>query len=455
MKINPEIFRAYDIRGIYPEQINEEAVAAIARAFVQYLNPDEVVLGRDARLSGPKLFKAITEALTESGVNVIDIGQCTTDMFYFTVGKYHYPAGIMITGSHNPKEYNGLKLVKEGVVAISSDSGLLDIRDLAIKDQNLKAKKSGKIIQKNVLGDYLNHILSFIDISKIKPHKIVTNPNFGAAGMVLDKLAEKLPIELVKLNFEPDGNFPKGRPDPYRPETRPETSKLVKSSQADFAVCWDADADRVFFFDEKGNWIEPCYITAVLIEKMLKKYPHEKIIYDPRVTWPVLRAIRENGGIPLLNKIGHTFFKERMRKENGLFTAESSGHYYFRENFFADNGMIPFLMILEELSVRDCKLSELVRPWQKEHATSGEINFEVAEPLKKVEEIAKKYSGPLSAGAEPSKIDRTDGLSVEYSDWRFNLRPSNTEPLLRLNIEARSQKLLREKKKELVEIISN
>jgi len=445
--INPEIFRAYDIRGIYPKQINEEVVAAIARAFVKYLNPSEVVLGRDVRISSPKLAETITKTLTEAGINVTDIGQCTTDMFYFTVGKYHYPAGMMITGSHNPKEYNGLKLVRENVVAISSDSGLLDIRDLAIKNKSLRAKKSGKVIQKNVLADYLEHILSFIDISKIKPHKIVVNPNFGAAGKVLANLAEKLPLDLVKLNFEPDGNFPKGRPDPYRPETRPETAKLVKSSRADFAVCWDADADRVFFFDEKGNWIEPCYITAVLIKKMLKKYPNEKIIYDPRVTWPVLKAIKKNGGIPLLNKIGHTFFKERMRKENGLFTAESSGHYYFRENFFADNGMVPFLMILEELSVRGCKLSELVRPWQKEHSTSGEINFEIAKPSKKVEEIAKKFAD--------GKIDRTDGLSVEYSDWRFNLRPSNTEPLLRLNIEARSKNLMEEKKKELVNLISN
>lgn len=445
MKINPEIFKAYDIRGVYPEQINEKVAAAIAKAFVKWLDPKEVVLGRDARLSSPALAEAVKKSLIESGVDVINIGMVTTDMFYFTVGKYGHQAGIIVSGSHNPKEWNGLKLVKEGVAAVSSDSGLLEIRDLVLKGAYKKAKKPGKVIQKEVLPDYINHILSFIDPSKIKSHKIVTNPNFGVAGKVLDELAKRLPLKLVKLNFEPDGNFPKGRPDPYRPETRGETSELVKKSGGDFGVAWDADADRIFFFNEAGKWIEPCYITATLIDKMLKKYPGEKIIYDPRVTWPILKAVKANGGIPLLNKIGHAFFKERMKKENGLFTAESSGHYYFRENFHADNGMIPLLLILEELSVRNIKLSELVAPWQKNHATSGEINFEIENPKAKVEEFVKIY--------KDGEIDRTDGLSVEYKDWRFNLRPSNTEPLLRLNIEASSKKIMEEKKNQLIDQI--
>ncbi len=445
-KIDTSIFKAYDIRGIYPEQISENVVSAIASAFVKWLNPNQVVLGHDARLSSPSLTSAVKKALIESGVDVIDIGMVTTDMFYFTVGKYGYQAGITISGSHNPKEWNGLKLVREGVAAISSDSGLFEIRDLALKGAGKKARKTGKIIKKEVLSDYIEHILSFIDSSKIKSHKIVVNPNFGVAGKVLDELAKKLPLKLVKLNFEPNGEFPKGRPDPYRPETRGETEELVKKSKVDLGVAWDADADRIFFFDEKGNWIEPCYITAALIDKMLKKYPGEKIIYDPRVTWPVLKAIKENGGVSLLNKIGHTFFKERMRKENGLFTAESSGHYYFRDNFYADNGMIPLLLILEELSVKNCKLSGLVAPWQKSHAVSGEINFEVKNPKAKVKAFAKIYKN--------EKIDRTDGLSVEhYPDWRFNLRASNTEPLLRLNIEASSKKIMEEKKNQLIDQI--
>lgn len=446
--MDTNIFKAYDIRGIYPDQIDERGAFQIGLAFVEFLKPKTVVVGKDVRGSGEGLKSELIRGITELGVQVIDIGVISTDMLYFAVAHYGYDGGITISASHNPKEYNGMKMVGAEAKAISSDTGLFAIRDLALKNEKYpKTEKQGKVTEKEILDDYVEHVLSFIDVSKIKPFKIVLSSNFGPAGMVAQKILSKLGanLEISCLDCELNGEFPKGRPDPLIPERQKETSNLIEKFGADFGVAWDADADRCFFFDEKGNFIEGYFITALLAENLLKRNPGEKIIYDPRLTWATEEVIRQNKGIPILNKAGHTFIKDRMRQENALFAGEMSAHYYFRDNFYADNGMIPFLMILEMLSVTGKKMSELVAPFTSKYFVSGEINSEVADVKSVMEKIENLY--------KDGKILKIDGLSVEYSNWRFNLRPSNTEPLLRLNVEALSKELMEEKRDTLLKLI--
>lgn len=445
-KWDPEIFRALDIRGIYPSQINEQAVYDIAQAYVKFVKPKNVVLGRDVRWHGAKLFEAALGGFTDSGVSVINIGVISTDMLYFAVAFYGYDGGIIISASHNPAEYNGMKMVRKGSVGLSSDSGLLEIKKLALENEKETVSKKGQIIKKDILEDYLAHIKKFTKIDNIKPLKIVGNANFGLAGLVVEKLTKDLPIEWIKLNWKPDGSFPKGRPDPLRPENREETIKTIKKNKADFAVSWDADADRCFFFDENGNFIEGYFITAFLAKELLKKEPGAKIISDPRLTWAVLDTIEQNNGVPIIAKTGHMFIKERMRKEDALFAGEMSGHYYFKNNFYADNGMIPFLMMLEILSHSQKKMSQLLAPYTSRYFVSGELNFEVENKEEIIRKIEKQY--------KKGKIERMDGLSIEFDrKWRFNLRASNTEPLLRLNIEASDKKLLQDKTLEIVHLI--
>lgn len=436
--MDPKIFKAYDIRGLYPQEMNEEDAYKIAQAYAQFIKPTKVALGKDVRESGPQLWNAAAKGFTDAGVDVIDIGIVSTDMMYFAVVHLKTDGGIIISASHNPREYNGMKLVREEAIPISGDTGIKDMQAIAETGEHIVKEKKGVITQEDIVDAYVIHCLSFIDPAEIKKMNVVANANFGKAGEMTDKMIAKgnLPITIEPLNYEPDGSFPKGRPDPLVPENRGETSQLVKSCGADFAVAWDADADRCFFYDEKGNFIDGYYIVALLSTIMLRDNPGGKIIIEPRMVFATKKAIEDAGGTWIVNKVGHTFIKERMRKEDAVFAGENSAHLYFKKNFYCDNGMIPFLLVLQELSTSGKKLSELVKPWMDEVKISGEINFTVADPKAVIEKIADIYSD--------SPQDWTDGLSVEVKDARFNVRPSNTEPLLRLNVEAFSQKRMEE-----------
>lgn len=447
--MNFEAFRAYDIRGIYPTDLDEEAYYRIAKAYVYLFRPRTVVVGMDARLSGPALKKSLTEGFLDAGVDVVDIGAITTDMLYFAVGNYDYSGGIVVSASHNPKDYNGMKLVREKVAAISSDSGLFDIRDAvkAGKDREVSSTTKGIVQEKSILDDYLNHVMKSVDRTVIKKFSFVGNANFGYVCQPVRRLVDQLGLDLRPLNFEPDGTFPKGPPDPLLASNRTEIEALVKSSNVDFGVAWDADADRVMFFDEQGRFISGAYITALLADILLSKYGTDnKIIFDPRVVWPTLKVTEARGAESIISKGGHAFMKDRMRKENAVFAGEMSGHYYFRENFYADNGLIPFLLILEHLSISGKLFSEVMRPYLDGHYMSGELNYTVGDVQQVIAAVKDRYS-------EDGTEDFTDGYSLETATWRFNIRPSNTEPLLRLNIEAREAELVERLKQEIDEVI--
>jgi len=450
--LNWEVFRAYDIRGIYPTDIDEEAYYRIAKAYVYLFKPKTIVVGMDARSSSPPLKASLIKGFLDAGVDIVDIGEITTDMLYYTVGaSADYSGGVVVSASHNPKEYNGMKMVREKATAISSDTGLFDIRDAlkAGKDAEVTSDKKGTCTERNILDDYLAHVLKSIDRSRIKQFTFVGNANFGYVCRPARKLAETLGLNLIPLNFEPDGSFPKGPPDPMLPGNRTETEALIREKGAPFGVAWDADADRAMFFDEKGEFISGAYITALLADILLTKYGSDNtIIFDPRVIWPALDTVHRKGGRPIISKGGHAFMKDRMRQENGLFAGELSGHYYFRENFYADNGVIPFLLVLEHLSTHDKPFSQIMAQYQAGHYMSGELNYHVKDVKATIEKVKEKFHGE---GTE----DFTDGYSLETPEWRFNIRGSNTEPLLRLNIEARKPDLVDKTRNEIEAIINH
>ncbi|PIU33362.1 phosphomannomutase [Candidatus Woesebacteria bacterium CG_4_10_14_0_2_um_filter_39_14] len=449
MTINPSIFKAYDIRGVYPTDLNEELAYRIAQAYVQYAQPKgKVAVGMDVRLSSPKLKEAVIKGLTDAGIDIVDIGLVSTDMYYFAVGYYKLAGGIQVTASHNPAEYNGIKMVREQAFPIYGEVGIEQIRDMILANkEKIQSDKKGQVEQKNILDDFTSFLLKFIDTKAIKPLKVVINPNFGFQGEVIKYVVKKgnLPITLVGLNDTPDGTFPKGRPDPFVPENRPEFLNLVKNQGADFGIAWDADGDRVFFATEKGDFIESYYMNALFIADILKKNPGAKIIYDPRYTWALIDAAKENGGEAILERVGHSFIKARMRKEDAVFCGESSGHTYFRDFWYADCGVIPALMVMEMVSKKGKKLSELVEPLFNKYFISGEINTTVSNAKMVLEKIKEKYN--------EAQISEIDGVSIEYADWRANIRPSNTEPLFRLNVEAKSQELLDLKKREIIDFL--
>jgi len=426
------IFKAYDVRGIYPSQINKDIIARIGEAVAATVKPKTVAVGQDVRASGTELKNALTNGLLNSGVDVIDIGIITTDQLYFAVGEYGYDGGISVTASHNPSEYNGLKFAQRGGAPIDSES-LTAIRDWAISDSPPGAAKPGSLSSRDILDDYVAHVLQYINSDLIKPYKIVANANFGAIGRAVDKIADKLKLELECLNWQEDGTFPKGPPNPLLPENRDEVIEKIKADKPDFGVAWDADADRVFFFTGSGVFVPSCYIIALLAPEFLKKYPGSKIVHDLTTAWVIDDAIKKAGGTPVLNRTGHTFIKARMRQEDAPFGGESSGHFYFRDSFYADNGIVPLLMIVQMLSSSGKNLDQLVEPLMSAYKVSGEINFTVADPAKSVEAVENEFSVQGS-------VDKTDGIVVESKKWRFSARPSNTEPLFRLNVEARDQK---------------
>ena len=447
--MNTEIFKSYDIRGVYPKEINEDTIYKIGQAYVKIIKPQgKVVVSRDVRIHSESLVKALINGLTDAGMDVVDIGLVSTEMLYFAVANYGFAGGLQVTASHLPAEYNGLKLVREEAKPVFSDNGLYEIRDLIVAGkEKIESELKGTLEQKDVLEDFSKFSLDFIDSQTIKPLKLVYNPNFGFEAEVLKKVVEigSLPLTLAGLNDKPDGTFPKGRPDPFRPENRPEFIEKVKSEQADLGVAWDADADRVFFCTKEGVFVEPYFMSALLIKIILAKNPGAKIVYDPRYTWALIDSAKVNGGEAVISRVGHSFIKEKMREVDAVFCGESSGHIYFKNFWYADSGMIPLLLVLELIS-KGGDLDDLLKPYFEKYFISGEINTDVKNGEGKIAELKEKYAD--------GKIDELDGLSVEYNrDWRFNVRPSNTEPLLRLNVEAKNKELMEEKRDELLKII--
>ncbi len=449
MELKSTAFKAYDIRGKFPEEVNEELAYRIGRVFPTLFNAKRVVVGHDIRLSGPDIQKALELGLTEMGCDVIDIGQCGTEMIYFTTAHMNLDGGIMITASHNPKEYNGLKLVRKEARPISADTGLKDIEAKVMAgDLGTKAETIGKIIEVDIMKDYIDHLMTYINPSVLKPLKIVLNSGNGAAGPIVDELEKRLPFKFIKVHNNPDGNFPNGVPNPLLMENREATASVVRSEKADLGVAFDGDFDRCFIFDETGEMIEGYYIVGFLAQAFLKKFPGAKIIYDPRLTWNTIELVKEAGGIPVMCKSGHAFIKDKMRKEDAVYGGEMSAHNYFKDFSFCDSGMITWLLVAELLSEADGKtMSELLKARMERYPISGEINSTVKDAKAVMAKIEAKY-GPSGT------VSKVDGLSVDYDKWRFNLRISNTEPVIRLNVETRGDKaLLKEKTDELLAII--
>ena len=443
-----KIFGEYDLRGVYPDTLNEKMAYSIGRAFVKVMKASKVVVGNDIRLSGPSLKEALMKGLTEAGCDVVDIGQCGTEMIYFATFHMDTDGGIMVTASHNPKAYNGMKFVGKGAAPISRQGGLNEIEQMMLSEEPVAiAVKPGKIVSYNIMEEYIQHLLSYVDTSVLKPMKLVCNAGNGAAGPVLDKLSQLLPFEIVKINNQPDGNFPNGVPNPLLPENRAATSEAVIRENADLGIAWDGDFDRCFFFDEKGNFIEGYYVVGFLAEAFLAKNKGEKIVHDPRVYWNTVDIVNANGGIPIMSKSGHAIIKAAMRQEDAIYGGEMSAHHYFRDFAYCDSGMIPWLLVTELLSRRKQKMSELLQELIDMYPCSGEINSQVTDAEKVLNKIEKLYG-------DEGKIEKIDGLGITYKDWRMNLRRSNTEPYIRLNVESRGNKsLLKDKTQEILSII--
>ena len=447
-------FKAYDIRGKFPEELDENLAYKIGIAYAELMKPKKIIVGYDVRLESPLIAKAVINGLTSLGVDIIDIGICGTEEVYFhsfNMEKNGISGGVMVTASHNPKGYNGLKMVKKGSRPMNGDDDLLKIHDHIIAGNFPSASSpAGKVIKQEDKSAYISHLLSYIDIQKIKPLKIVVNPGNGPAGAIIKLLEKYLPCEFIYINEEPDGNFPNGVPNPMIVENRKTTSDAVIKHQADFGVAWDGDFDRCFLFDEKGTFIEGYYIIGLLATSLLAKHHGEKIIYDPRLTWNTLDIVKKMGGKAIQSKSGHSFIKAKMRAEDAIFGGEMSAHYYFKDFAYCDSGMVPWLLFLELLSLSSQKLSKLVEQNVNAYPCSGEINYKINDPkqvLHAVEEYFKKQN---------ANIDHIDGLSIEFSNWRFNLRGSNTEPLIRLNLETRGKNIsIPEKLKEIESVIRN
>jgi phosphomannomutase/phosphomannomutase/phosphoglucomutase len=446
-------FKAYDIRGKLGTELNDDIAYRIGRAYAQHLKAKRVVVGGDVRPTSATLKQALANGLMDGGADVIDIGMTGTEEIYFAAFHLDVDGGIEVTASHNPMDYNGMKLVARGAVPISGDTGLKDIQALAEANQFAPASKRGALTRISILDPFVDHLMGYIDPAVMKPLKLVANSGNGAAGHVIDAIEAQfkrkgIPVDFVKVHHEADGSFPNGIPNPLLPENRAATRDAVRAHGADMGIAWDGDFDRCFLFDERGEFIEGYYIVGLLAEAFLAKHPGEKIIHDPRLTWNTIDVVKRAGGIPVQSKTGHAFIKERMRAENAIYGGEMSAHHYFRDFAYCDSGMIPWLLVAELMSRSGKRLSELVGERIAAYPCSGEINYRVADVKQTIERVLQHY---LPQG--PS-VDRTDGVSVEFADWRFNLRGSNTEPLLRLNVEAQgSVRLMDERTREIAAML--
>ena len=447
-------FKAYDIRGELGDELNDDIAYRIGRAFAQHLGAKTVVVGGDVRLTTESLKSALAEGLMDGGADVLDLGLCGTEHIYFATSHLACDGGICVTASHNPINYNGMKLVRSGSRPISGDSGLFDIKALAEANCFEQSSARGQKRVVDIQQDFIDHLAGYVDLSQIAPLKLVVNAGNGAAGPTIDAIEQyfqqrQVPIEFIKIHHQPDGKFPNGIPNPLLPENRTETQRAVIEHQADFGIAWDGDFDRCFFFDELGQFIEGYYIVGLLAENFLSKDENQRIIHDPRLTWNTIDIVNESGGEPILSKTGHAFIKERMRAEDAVYGGEMSAHHYFRDFFYCDSGMIPWLLIAELVSIKKQSLSTLVRERIAKFPSSGEINNRIEEADKAIERVQAHYK------ADAVAIDTTDGISMEFSRWRFNLRCSNTEPVVRLNVESKGDpSLMEEKTREVLELLT-
>ncbi len=445
--LDPKVFKAYDIRGIYADELDEAGAEAIGRAYVEQFEPRRIAVGRDMRLSSPAMQEAFMRGAAAAGADVLDLGLVGTEMVYFAVGSLGLEGGAMVTASHNPKEYTGMKLVRRGALPVGSESGLLDVRDRALAaDAAPDAAPPSRIEPYDVWHEYVERVLGFVDASSIKPLRVVIDAANGMAGVMLPPVLERLPVETVRCYFEPDGSFPNHEPNPLLPQNREFIVRKTLEEGADLGVAFDGDADRCFFVDDTGEFVPGDFATALLAESTLEKEPGAKIIYDVRASRAVPETIERDGGVPLVERVGHAFIKARMRKEDAAFAGEVSGHYYFRDFSQADSGVVPFLLMLELISKKDSRLSEILAPLRSRYFITGELNTPVSDVALKLQELKERYAGE-------GRVSHRDGISVDFDDWHFNVRPSNTEPLLRLNLEATSEELMDQKRDEVLSLI--
>jgi phosphomannomutase len=449
--LDPKVFKAYDVRGLYPAELDEAGAEAIGRAYVEEFEPRRIAVGRDMRLSSPSMQEAFMRGAATAGANVVDLGLVGTEMVYFAVGSLGLEGGAMITASHNPKEYTGMKLVRRGALPVGGESGLLDVRDRALtRSRHGGSHRDGTVAEGSlesydIWPAFVERVLSFVHVSAIKPLKVVVDAANGMAGTMLPPVLERLPVETVRCFFEPDGSFPNHEPNPLLPENREFIVRKTLEEDADLGVAFDGDADRCFFVDDTGEFVPGDFVTALFAASVLAKEPGAKIIYDVRASRAVPETIERNGGVPLVERVGHAFIKARMRKDDATFAGEVSGHYYFRDFSQADTGTVPFLLMLELISKQGRRLSEILEPLRSHYFITGEINTPVADVALKLQEIKERYAD--------GRVSHRDGVSVDFDDWHFNVRPSNTEPLLRLNLEATSEELMEQKRDEVLALI--
>ena len=444
--LDPSVFKAYDVRGIYPTQLDEDGAYRVARAYVEHFEPRAVAVGRDMRLSSPSVSAAVTDGIADSGADVVELGLVGTEMLYHAVSEFSLDGGICVTASHNPKEYTGMKIVRRGALPVGGDSGLAEIRTRAEAGFG-SVERRGSVRREDVWPSFVEKALSFVEADAIRPLRVVVDAANGMAGVMLPPVLERLRLEVVRCYFEPDGSFPNHEPNPLLPENREFIVAKVKEESADLGVAYDGDADRCFFVDDMGEFVPGDFVTALLAEAVLAKAPGEKVIYDVRASWAVPETIERAGGTALVNRVGHAFIKQRMRAEDAVFAGEVSAHYYFRDFSQADTGVVPFLVMLELLSGTGAKLSELLRPYRERFFLTGEINTPVVDVPLKLQELKERYT------AEGGRASHLDGVSIDFDDWHFNVRPSNTEPLLRLNLEALSEERMIEKRDEVLGLI--
>ncbi len=444
MQVNPSIFKAYDIRGIYPTDLNEDVGHAIGRAFATFLTAEQVIVGHDMRVSAPAVFDAVTRGLMEQGADVINIGLVSTDQYYFACAKLGLP-GIMVTASHNPKEYNGFKMVRKMPQLLSGDAGIQDLRRIIEEGAYATPTRTGTMSTADYREEFVEKVLSLIEVDKLKPIKVIADTGNGTVGPILQTIYERLPIEFIGMYLDPDGTLPNHGLDPLQPENRAELQERVVREGAAMGFAFDGDGDRFFVIDDRGKFVSGDFLTAIMGQYLLEKVPGAKILYDVRASWAVPELITAAGGTPLRERVGHAFIKQRMSKEDALFAGEVTGHYYFRDFFYADSGIIPSLLLMAMVSEKGKTLSELLAPLEAKYFISGEINSRVDDPRGRLEAIKQQYSD--------AEIDTLDGVSVTYPDWHFNVRMSNTEPLIRLNLEARDTATMEQRRDEVLAII--
>jgi phosphomannomutase len=443
--LDPKVFKAYDVRGIYPDELDETGAEAIGRAYVEQFEPRRIAVGRDMRLSSPAMQEALMRGATGAGADVLDLGLVGTEMLYFAVGSLGLEGGVMVTASHNPKEYTGMKLVRRGALPVGGESGLLDVRDRALATEAPAPRTPGSVEPHDIWPAYVERVLSFVDVEAIRPLRIVIDGANGMAGTMLPPVLERLPVETVRCYFEPDGSFPNHEPNPLLPENREFIVRKTLEERADLGVAFDGDADRCFFVDDTGEFVPGDFVTALFAEHVLEKEPATKIIFDVRASRAVPDTIERAGGVPVVSRVGHAFIKALMRKEEAAFAGEVSGHYYFRDFSQADSGTVPFLLMLELVSRKGGRLSEILAPLRERYFITGEINTPVRDVPLKLQELKERYAD--------GRISHLDGISIDFGEWHFNVRPSNTEPLLRLNLEATSEGLMEQKRDEVLAVI--